>query len=257
LAVGLLLIAQTGSTWRPSPSPWTVVWSDEFDEPGVSGPNPALWNYDIGGNGWGNHELQYYTDRSPTNAVVRDGSLAIRAINEEYAGPDGVERSYTSARLHTRGRFAVAYGRFEARIRIPSGEGLWPAFWLLGDNVDAVGWPECGEIDILDHIGSEPSSVHSALHGPGYSHGSSIGVRYTLSGHRRFADDFHDFAAEWEPGVIRFYVDDVLYQSTTPADLPAGAPWVFDHPFFVILNVAVGGDWPGPPDGSTVFPQVM
>jgi beta-glucanase (GH16 family) len=238
---------------------WTLVWSDEFDGEDGSAPDPANWTYDtgVGSNGWGNHELEYYTSRSPENVVIQNGNLVITALRETYTGPDGITREYTSARLKTQDLFSLAYGRFEARIQIPYGQGLWPAFWMLGDNIRDVGWPASGEIDIMENIGREPSAVHGTIHGPGYSGGSGIGASYTLPDDQRFADDFHVFAIEWEPGAIRFYVDDTLYKTTTPDNLPAGRAWVFDHPFFLILNVAVGGDWPGNPDSTTVFPQTM
>ena len=242
-----------------SQSEWTLVWSDEFDAEDGSSPDPANWTYDlgVGANGWGNRELEYYTDRSPENVVISNGNLVITALQERYTGPDGIMRNYTSARLKTQGLFSLAYGRFEARMKIPYGQGLWPAFWMLGDNIRDVGWPTCGEIDIMENIGREPSTIHGTIHGPGYSGGSGIGASYTLAAGQNFADGFHVFAVEWEPAVIRFYVDDVLYRTTTAADLPAGRTWVFDHPFFLIVNVAVGGDWPGSPDPSTVFPQTM
>jgi beta-glucanase (GH16 family) len=233
-----------------------LVWADEFNGPDGSAPG-SNWAYDVGGNGWGNRELQYYTQRSPQNAEVRDGHLFIYARSEAYTGPDRISREYTSARLHTRDRFSATYGRFEARIKIPSGKGLWPAFWLLGTNIKEVGWPTCGEIDVMENVGHEPSIIHGTLHGPGYSHESGIGGLYSLPGGRRFADDFHVFVVEWEPDAIRFYVDDSLYKTATHSNLPPAAKWSFDHPFFVILNVAVGGDWPGNPDASTVFPQSM
>jgi beta-glucanase (GH16 family) len=133
---------------------------------------------------------------------------------------------------------------------------MWPAFWMLGNNVATVDWPNCGEIDIMENIGKEPDKVHGSMHGPGYSGGNGLGGFYTLpSG--KFADDFHIFAVEWEPRAVRFYVDNNLYQTRTPTDLPAVKKWVFDHPFFILLNVAVGGDWPGSPDRTTVFPQQM
>jgi len=128
---------------------------------------------------------------------------------------------------------------------------------MLGDNIGTAGWPTCGEIDIMENIGREPSIVHGTVHGPGYSGGGGITAAYTLPNSRKFSDDFHTFAVEWEPNVMRFYVDGLLYKTRTPADLPAGAPWVFDHPFFIILNVAVGGGFPGNPDATTVFPQQM
>jgi len=240
--------AQTGN--------WTLVWSDEFNGPNGSGVDPAKWTSEVGGGGWGNNELQYYTNRLQ-NAYVSDGSLIIKAIKEKYTGSDGVRRNYTSARLKTQTKFEQAYGRFEARIKIPYGQGIWPAFWMLGNNIGSAGWPACGEIDIMENIGREPSIVHGTIHGPGYSGGGGIGGQYTLQNNQRFADDFHTFAIEWEPDVIRWYVDGNLYQTRAPNDLPSGAAWVYDHPFFMLLNVAVGGDWPGRPDRTTVFPQLM
>jgi beta-glucanase (GH16 family) len=238
------------------PARWRLVWSDEFNGPTGSAVDSTKWSFDLGGNGWGNDELETYTSRT-ANAYVQDGSLVIKAIKETFTGADNRTRDYTSARLLTRRKFSQTYGRFEARIKIPFGQGIWPAFWMLGDNIDTVHWPNCGEIDIMENIGKEPSVVHGTFHGPGYSGGKGVGAPYTLTGGRKFSDDFHTFAVEWEPNVIRFYVDGHLYQTRTPADLPHGASWVFDHPFFIILNVAVGGGWPGNPDATTVFPQQM
>jgi beta-glucanase (GH16 family) len=239
-----------------NPDGWKLVWSDEFNGPTGSAVNSTKWSFDLGGKGWGNNELETYTSRL-ANAHVQDGSLIIKAIKETFTGADNATRNYTSARLLTKHKFSQTYGRFEARIRIPFGQGIWPAFWMLGDNIDTVHWPNCGEIDIMENIGREPSVVHGTFHGPGYSGGKGIGAAYTLTAGRKFFDDFHTFAVEWEPNVIRFYVDGNLYQTRTPADLPAGTSWVFDHPFFIILNVAVGGGWPGNPDATTVFPQQM
>ena len=181
----------------------------------------------------------------------------IEALRENYTGTDGVNRNYTSARLKTAGKFSQTYGRFEGRIKIPFGQGMWPAFWMLGDDIEKAVWPDCGEIDIMENIGKEPSTVHGSIHGPGFSGDDGIEAHYRLPGNRRFADDFHVFAVEWEPNAIRFYVDDELYVTRTRADLPPGRKWVFDHPFFLLLNVAVGGDWPGNPDSTTIFPQTM
>jgi len=210
---------------------------------------------ETGGGGWGNNELESYTNR-PQNAQVEDGSLVITAIKENYTGPDGIARQYTSARLKTLRKFDQQYGRFEARIKITQGQGMWPAFWMMGNNIESVDWPNCGEIDVMENIGKEPTVVHGTMHGPGYNGASGLSASYTLpSG--KFADAFHVFAVEWEVNVVRFYVDDKLYETRTPADLPAAKTWVFDHPFFMLLNVAVGGSWPGNPDNSTVFPQRM
>ena len=250
-----LVVAQAASP-QHSLSDWTLVWSDEFNAPHHSPVDSSKWVSETGGGGWGNNELEYYTAR-PQNAYQQDGHLVIKVLEENYSGSDDVTRNYTSARLKTQGKFAQAYGRFEARIKIPRGQGIWPAFWMLGDDIDKAGWPTCGEIDIMENIGKEPTLVHGTIHGPGYSGAKGIGAPDSLPTGQRFADDFHVFAVEWEPKSIRFYVDDHLYETRTPADLPPGTKWVYDHPFFLLLNVAVGGDWPGNPDASSSFPQTM
>jgi beta-glucanase (GH16 family) len=248
---------------RPAPpaalasDAWILAWSDEFDGPAGARVDPARWVTETGGHGWGNNELEYYTDRAENASLSGDGHLIIRALREHFVGADGVAREYTSARLKTQGRFEQMYGRFEARLQLPRGQGLWPAFWMLGADIGSVGWPRGGELDIMENIGKEPATVHGTIHGPGYSGAESIGGAYTLPGGAAVADAFHVFAMEWEPAVIRFYVDDTLYATRTPADLKAGQAWVFDHPFFLLLNVAVGGSWPGNPDAATVFPQTM
>ena len=241
---------------RSKQAGWKLVWSDEFNGPDASVVNPSKWVIEVGGEGWGNQELEYYTNRLQ-NVFIQDGSLVIQARRENYTGPDGVSRNYTSARLKTAGKFSQTYGRFEARIKIPAGQGMWPAFWMLGDDIDKAGWPACGEIDIMENVGKEPSTVHGSIHGPGFVGGDGIEAAYTLPAKRRFADDFHIFAVEWEANAIRLYVDENLYVTRTRADLRPGWKWVFDHPFFVLLNLAVGGDWPGNPDATAVFPQTM
>ena len=235
---------------------WALTWSDEFNGPNGSPPDPTKWTYDTGGNGWGNQELEYYT-RHRENAYVENGHLVMRAIREEFTGPDGVSRHYTSARLKTEGIFAQEYGRFEARIKIPEGQGIWPAFWLLGNNIEKTQWPECGEIDIMENIGREPTEIHGSMHGPGYSGDLGLTAPARLESERPFAEEYHIYAIEWEPQVVRFYVDSDLYATFTPMNLAPGLRWVFDHPFFILLNVAVGGGWPGAPDETTVFPQTM
>ena len=236
----------------PTPGPWQLTWSDEFDGADGSAPDPGKWIYDVGGDGWGNDELETYTTRRD-NSFLQGGRLIIRAKAESYRGSDGIERSYTSARLKTQGLFSQARGKFEARMRLPRGPGVWPAFWMLGDDVSSVGWPACGELDIMENIGREPTIVHGTIHGPGYSGGS--GPSGSFAGSGAFADDFHVFGIEWDAQAIRWYVDGTLYETRTPADLPGGSRWVFDHPFFVILNLAIGGSWPGSPDQTTSFPQ--
>lgn len=239
------------------PRLWTLVWSDEFSGPDGSLPDPKKWSYAIGGNGWGNHELEYYTNRKE-NVSIEKGNLVITARRESYTGPDGVTRAYTSARLKTQGHFKQTYGRFEARIKIPAGQGMWPAFWMLGENLPSVGWPNCGEIDIMENIGREPGTIHGSLHGPSSTRRTSdLTSTFSLPAGQKFADNFHLYAVEWEPGTIRFYLDSNLYATFSASEWPADRTWVFDHPFFIILNLAVGGDWPGNPDASTKFPQSM
>jgi beta-glucanase (GH16 family) len=239
-----------------APAGWQLSWSDEFDAPDGSRPDPSRWMYDVGGNGWGNNELETYTNRAD-NARIEKGALVIIARAERFTAPDGTPRDYTSARLKTLGRFAQTYGRFEARLQIPRGQGIWPAFWMLGTDIDSRGWPDCGEIDIMENIGREPTIVHGTMHGPGYSGGGGIGMPFQSPDGTPFAAAYHVFAVEWEPSEIRWYVDGRLYETRKPADLPAGARWAFDHDMFLLLNVAVGGNWPGNPDQTTVFPQQM
>jgi beta-glucanase (GH16 family) len=255
LLISICAAAQTKSG-QSAPAGWTLVWSDEFNGPDGSAVDASKWVAETGGNGWGNQELEYYTTR-PQNSFLHDGNLVIKVLEEKYTGADGVSRSYTSARLKTQGRFSQTYGRFEARIKIPRGQGIWPAFWMLGNDIEKPGWPDCGEIDIMENIGKEPALVHGTIHGPGYSGADGITSPFALPGNERFADDFHVYAVEWEAQAIRFYVDDHLYATRTPAQLPKGTKWVYDHPFFLLLNVAVGGGWPGNPDATTVFPQTM
>ena len=246
MMVSALLLASVA----PGQRAWRVVWSDEFNGPANSSPDATKWTYDLGGGGWGNHELEIYT-KDPTNVFLDgNGNLVIQAVR------DGAG-SYTSARLKTEGLFTIQYGRIEARIKIPFGQGIWPAFWMLGQDIRTVGWPNCGEIDIMENIGKEPSIVHGSLHGPGYSGNTPLTSKYSLPNGARFADDFHVYAVEWSPEKIDFMVDGVKYYTATAHDLPPGAKWVYDHPFFLLLNVAVGGSWPGNPDATTTFPQTM
>jgi beta-glucanase (GH16 family) len=229
---------------------WPLVWSDEFNGPAGAPPDPYKWTYDLGGGGWGNGELETYTD-DPQN-VFQDGQgrLVIRAIKTASGG-------YTSARLKTQNRFTVQFGKIEARIQLPRGQGMWPAFWMLGEDVVTSGWPRCGEIDIMEVIGRQPALVHGTVHGPGYSGSNGITAQYSLPGSPPLADGFHVYSIEWSPGLIRFFLDGTSYAEVTQASLPEGAAWVYDHPFFLLLNLAVGGGWPGNPDQTTVFPQEM
>ena len=228
-----------------------VTWSDEFNG-GAGAIDGSKWKFDTGGSGWGNNEQQYYTNSTNNVRVDGQGHLAITARRENPAGYQCHYGScqYTSGRILTADRFSQAYGRFEARIQVPRGQGIWPAFWMLGGG----DWPSGGEIDILENVGKEPNTVYGTVHGPGYSGGTAIGGNRNIG--QPLANAFHDYAVEWSPNLIVWYLDGAEYFRVTPASLRGNA-WVFDHPFFMILNVAVGGYWPGYPDGSTVFPQTM
>ena len=238
---------------------WTLTWSDEFDGADGSAADPSKWNQETGNSGWSNNQEREYYTPGTANAVVQGGSLVITATDADagaYTCQYGTCQ-YTSARFNTSGKFEQAYGRFEARIQIPRGQGLWPAFWTLGNDIGTVGWPQCGEIDIMENVGKTPSTNYGSMHGPGYSGAHPLTGSYSLSDGGALADGFHVYAVEWATGTVSFYVDDILYETRTPADVPDGDVWVYDHPFFVILNVAVGGGFPGDPDGTTVFPQTM
>jgi len=247
-------MAESGTARSAPAAPagnWSLAWSDEFNLPDGSSPDAKKWNYDVGGSGWGNNELQFYTART-NNARTENGQLVIEARKEEFSG-----KNYTSARLVTKDKWSWAYGRFEARIKVPRGQGIWPAFWMLGANIGSVPWPECGEIDIMENIGKEPGTVHGTVHGPGYAGANGIGGPVSLPGGAAFADDFHVYAVEWETNRIRWFMDGRSYFTLTPTNLPSGKRWVFDQPQFLLLNLAVGGNWPGYPDNTTTFPQRM
>ena len=231
---------------------WVLVWSDEFNAPNGSAVDPAKGVLETGADKWGNAELEYDTDRRQ-NSHIEDGDLVIEARAEKYKGDSAEAKNYTSARMKTAGKFSRAYARFEARIKIPFGQVLWPAFRMLGDDIEKVGWPACGEIDIMENIGKEPSMNHGSIHGPGYIGGDGIEATTSMPAGKKLSDDFHIYAAEWEPDEVRFYLDDQLYATQTRASSKPGQKWMFGHPFFLLLNVAVGGDWPGNPDASTVF----
>ncbi|MFD0560139.1 beta-glucanase (GH16 family) [Stackebrandtia endophytica] len=241
-----------------APTVGPLVFADEFDLPAGSPPDPTKWRHDIGGNGWGNAEHQYYTDSTDNIAHDGNGNLVITARQGNPGNYDCWygKCEYTSGKITTAQTFNHAYGTYEARIKLPRGQGIWPAWWMLGDNFGDVGWPNSGEIDIMENIGREPGTVHGTVHGPGYSGGGGIGNGYTLPNGQEFADDFHVFKLEWAPGSLTWYVDGNQFFHLTPGGV-GGNQWVFDHPFFMILNLAVGGEWPGYPDGSTQFPQTM
>ncbi|MET3904796.1 family 16 glycosylhydrolase [Paenarthrobacter sp. 4246] len=239
------------------PAPGALVWSDEFNGPAGTAPDPGKWSYDTGGSGWGNGELQYYTS-SPRNAAADGrGNMAITARKENPASYQCHYGScqYTSARLLTAGKFSRTQGRFEARLKLPQGQGMWPAFWMLGNNVFTDGWPASGELDVMENVGKEPGTVWGSIHGPGYSGASSSNDSYTLPNGKPLGDEFHTFTVDWGPESITWYIDGTPYSRKTKATTPG--PWVFDHNFFLLLNLAVGGYWPGAPDAGTAFPQSL
>ncbi len=241
------------STPTLDPNSWELVWSDEFDLPNGSAPDPAKWNHQKGGSGWGNGELQHYTD-STTNAYIENGMLVIKAIKEYMMG-----RDYTSARLNTQLKGEWTFGRVEIRAKLPTTQGIWPALWMLPSRGVYGSGTAGGEIDIMELIGSEPNRAYGTLHfGNPAEHSSGA---YELPAGEVYSDDFHTFAVEWEPDEIRWFVDDVLFHSATEwftsskNNAPFPAP--FDQNFYLLMNVAVGGYWPGKPDKTSVFPQTM
>ena len=235
------------------PNAWILVWADEFDQPDGSAPDPAKWNHQQGGAGWGNGELQHYTN-STENSFIQDGMLMIRAKQESMMG-----RDFTSARLNTQFKGDWTFGRFEIHARLPNTQGIWPAFWLLPSRARYGSGAAGGEIDIMELIGSEPGRTYATLHFGNPAERSS--GYYDLPSGTAFSDDFHVFALEWEPDEIRWYVDDVLFHSETEwfttGKRDAMHPAPFDQDFYLLINVAVGGHWPGSPDDTSVFPQVL
>jgi beta-glucanase (GH16 family) len=226
---------------------WQLAWSDDFEGSAGTLPDASKWGFDLGNNnGWGNQELENYTDNPENVSLDGNGNLVITAIQNG--------NSFTSARVNTKGKFSQVYGRVEARLKTPYGPGIWPAFWMLGANNGEVGWPQCGEIDIMELKGQAPSVINGTVHGPGYSAGGAISSSYALQ-NSRFDLDFHVFAVEWTENQIDFFVDDYLYKRISKSDVPG--QWVYDHPFFLILNVAVGGNYVGFPTAQTTFPQKM
>ncbi|MFF7678395.1 RICIN domain-containing protein [Actinacidiphila glaucinigra] len=262
---GLLALAAlttTGPGDRPLPAApaataAVTTFADEFDGPAGSAVDGGKWQIETGDN-VNNHERQFYTAGNRNAALDGQGHLVITARKENPAGYQCWYGScqYTSARLNTAGRFTTTYGHVETRMKVPRGQGMWPAFWMLGNDIGDVGWPASGEIDIMENVGFEPGTVHGTIHGPDYFGSGGIGAGYTLPGGQAFADAFHTFAVDWNPDSISWSVDGTVYQRRTPADL-GGRQWVFNKPFFVILNLAVGGYWPGDPDGGTAFPQQL
>ncbi len=255
IAACAALLVFASAARAAEPVGWRLIWADEFAQPNNDRPASTNWVLETGSEGWGNNELQTYTDR-PENVRIENGMLVIEARKEKFkTARDKKSSKYTSGRLKTFGKQSWKYGRMEARMKLPRGQGIWPAFWMLSDNVEKVGWPDCGEIDIMENVGKEPTTLHGTIHGPGYSGLDGIGGKTNVAW--PFADEFHTFAIEWSANRIDWLLDDKVYFTATPDKLPAGKTWVFDQPYFIILNLAVGGDWPGKPDDTTKFPQKM
>lgn len=225
------------------PPGYTLAWSDEFDGKTI---DPKNWTYDIGAGGWGNGEAEYYSNR-PENARIENGMLVIEARQEKYEGS-----YYTSARLKTQGLQNFQYGQIEARLKVPEGKGLWPAFWMLGSNFNGSNWPDCGELDIMEYIGKEPDLIMGTAHGPGYS--GALGITQWYRQKYNIADDFHTYAIRWQAGQIDWYLDGELYHTVKHANV-GEREWVFDQPFFILLNLAVGGQLPGPVSLDVTFPR--
>jgi beta-glucanase (GH16 family) len=243
--------APSGEPDAAPPEGWRLVWSDEFEGPGGQAPDGVEWRHDVSGDGFGNNQLEFDTDRRENSQLDGAGHLQITARREDFEG-----NAYTSARINTSGKFEHGYGRFEARLKVPTGRGVWPAFWILGANIGDIGWPDCGELDIMEHNGGRPGQIRGSAHGPGYSGGANVGREYDVPG-GNLDQDFHVYGIEWDENRVSWFVDDHVYQTVTPAELPGGTSWVYDHDFFVILNVAIGGGFVDPPDDSTPLPQSM
>lgn len=249
---------------NPPPDPvWIKVWSDEFDGAAGATIDGTKWGNDISDGcqqgicGWGNEEREYYTNASENISLNGQGQLVIVARQAPagltcYYGPCG----YTSAKITTRGKVLASPGRVEARIKLPTGQGLWPAFWMLGSNFPTTPWPACGEVDIMENKGSQPTTSSSAVHGPGYFGATPFAHANVLNG-GTLSDDFHTFAVEWDSVHIRFFVDDVAHYGITRDAVEKLGPWVFDQPFFLILNLAVGGHFDGDPGSDAIFPAMM
>jgi beta-glucanase (GH16 family) len=233
--------------------PGTVVWADEFNTAAGTLPDPTKWEAQTG-DGWGNGaELQTYTNQAKNGSTDGAGNLAITALKEPGVGAHG----YTSARLESRGRFSFTYGRLEARMRIPAGKGLWTAFWAMGDDVTSVGWPNAGEIDVVETIGSEPNVAHAHIHGPVGTTQTEYSWGKALTSPASLANDFHTYGVIWTPGQIQWTLDGAVYATVKSTDLQATQRWVYDHAFHLLLNLSVGGAWPGSPDASTPFPAKL
>jgi beta-glucanase (GH16 family) len=241
----------------PAPDFTNLVWADEFSEAAGTPIRDDRWMHEVGGHGWGNGELQTFTDRTVNSVHDGGGDLDLIARRERFRGRDGYTRDYTSARIITKGRFAFTYGKVEARIKSPAGTGLWPIFWAMGDDVWDIGWPFCGEFDIMEMVGNDPNTVHGTVHGPRGTDGEQWqnGDSYTAA--TPLTDDYHVYTVKWWADGIEWLIDGVPYHRILRSQTPSGAEWVFDHPFHLILSLSVGGSWPGAPNAETQFPATM
>lgn len=253
LSAGFVCRKSATTPQLPANPGWELVWEDEFDGFSINGNK---WEREVNARGGGNNELQYYTDR-PVNSFIENGKLVIQALKETYTGPEGT-REFTSARLRTFNKGDWVYGRFDIRAKLPEGQGIWPAIWMLPTDQVYGGWAASGEIDIMEMLGQKPNTVYGTLHyGGEWPNNTSSGTSFTLP-EGTFSQDFHTFTLEWDTTAFRWYVDDSLYQTQTEWYTTNGKyPAPFDQRFYLILNVAVGGNWPGSPDSTTIFPQRM
>jgi beta-glucanase (GH16 family) len=248
----------TGDEWAGPTGTFREVFRDDFDGDAGSAPNPLYWNVQEREFGQ-NQELDYNTTDRKNSYLDGAGNLVIEALKENYVLPNGrvSTQPYTSARMNTAGLVEQTYGRFEARIWLPSGKGLWPAFWVLGNNIEDVGWPKCGEVDVVELAGSRPGKINGSMHGPGYAGTEGLTRSFELDS-GTFAGGFHVFAIEWAADGMRWLVDGKPYHARTPEGLrDQDVEWVFNRPMYMILNLAVGGFYDGEPDGSTAFPAKM
>ena len=246
----------TTATATPTPGP-SLIWSDEFTGAAGAAPSPKIWTPKTGGSGWGNQELECYTNARGNSDLDGTGDLVITALHAPgHICSDGARNNYTSARLSTKDLYTTKYGRIAIRAKVPTGYGLWPAFWALGDNHDSAGWPKSGEIDVTEVLGRQPNITHGSLHGP-----EANGSAYDLSGSYQTAAPlsaaFHVYGVDWTPTSVSFDFDGHVYYTATKQTVQKSGQWVFDHPFYLLINVAVGGSWPGSPNSSTTWPQTM
>jgi beta-glucanase (GH16 family) len=234
----------------------TLLWSDEFTGPCGAGPDPKKWRVDTGGNGFGNEELEYYTARKRNMALDGQGHLAISALHETHSG-GGYTRNYTSGKIDGQRKYSTTYGSIQASIELPAGRGLWPAFWALGVDIDKVGWPKSGEIDMMENLGQRPLTAYGSIHGPSTLKPYRFGLTTSVLAETSLSQGFHVYGVNRSRNLVQMTLDGVPYATYRPSSLSRGRHWVFNRPFFLILDLAVGGKWPGAPNATTQFPATM